>query len=458
MHKVATTSISITPQFGNNTVTAINCGTSSPRLKGTIDISAFPNLQEFRCNSNDITALAGYAQNSNLTIVEFLDNKVTGSIPSLSILTNLKEFVCAINKLTGPIPSLNGLTNLTIFNCDANILTGPIPSLNGLTNLNAFVCSTNQLTGPIPSLNGLTMLQTFFCHSNKLTGPIPSLNGLTNLQLFYCYSNQLTGAIPSLNGLTKLREFVCADQLGTKLTGSIPSLNGLTNLELFYCHLNQLTGSIPSLNGLTKLKLFYCQINQLTGSIPSLNGLTNLKEFICNNNQFTGFGGGSVSNTLENFQAQNNQLNQSSVDAILAAFVAANRTTGTRILNVGGTGNAAPSYTGGVTTTSLGSNFTRSGTTVTANVIGHGHVTGDIVTITGIGPDTPTAPFQGTFAVTRITNNQFQYTTLSSGTATGTGTATMRKTSNPASGYASYQNLALVSRTGGPWDITINQP
>jgi hypothetical protein len=84
----------------------------------------------------------------------------------------------------------------------------------------------------------------------------------------------------------------------------------------------------------------------------------------------------------------------------------------------------------------------------------HGHVTGNIVTIDGI---TPTV-FQGTFAVTRITDNQFQYTTISSGAATGAGTATMRKTSDPTSGYASYQNLALVSRTGGPWDITINQP
>ena len=53
-----------------------------------------------------------------------------------------------------------------------------------------------------------------------------------------------------------------------------------------------------------------------------------------------------MSNTLGDFQAQNNLLTQAAVDAILAAFVAANRTTGTRILNLGGTGNAAPSATG----------------------------------------------------------------------------------------------------------------
>ena len=41
----------------NPTVTSINCGTSSPKLGGTINLSAFPNLQDFRCDNNDITAI-----------------------------------------------------------------------------------------------------------------------------------------------------------------------------------------------------------------------------------------------------------------------------------------------------------------------------------------------------------------------------------------------------------------
>jgi hypothetical protein len=91
---MATTSISITPQFGNNTVTQINCGASSPRLGGTIDISAFPNLQDFRCINNDITAISGYENNANLREIRFQNNKVTGVIPSLSGLSNLQGFVC----------------------------------------------------------------------------------------------------------------------------------------------------------------------------------------------------------------------------------------------------------------------------------------------------------------------------------------------------------------------------
>ena len=211
-----TRSINIVPQNGNASVTAINCGTSTPKLGGTIDVSAFPNLQEFRCNSNDITALSGYTNNSNLTIVDFAVNKVTGSIPGLT--------------------------------------------------------------------------------------------GMSNLQTFRCHTNQLTGSIPSLTGLSNLRYFYCNNQLGTtKLTGSIPSLSGLSNLQSFDCTLNQLTS----------------------------------------------FAGGSVSATLGDFRANVNLLSASAVNAILAAFVAANKTTGTRVLNLGGTGNAAPTGQGLTDVTTL---------------------------------------------------------------------------------------------------------
>jgi len=471
---MASTNIFIVPLNGNNTVTEIHFGTSTPKLGGKVDISAFPNLQQITCNNNGITSFIGYADKNNLIILEFYRNEVTGSIPSLSGLNNLTTFRCYINQLTGSIPSLSGLNNLTIFECFDNQLTGPIPSLSGLNNLTTFRCSRNQLTGSIPSLSGLNNLVTFSFDANQLTGPIPSLSGLNNLVTFNCNQNQLTGPIPSLSGLNNLGTFICnQNQLtgpipslngltnlitvnfdSNQLTGSIPSLSGLNNLATFRSNANQLTGPIPSLNGLTNLTLFSSSTNQLTGSIPSLSGLNNLVAFNCSQNQLTGFNGGPVFNTLGNFQVVNNQLTSTSVDAILSAFVVANRTTGQRLLSLGGTGNAAPSYTGGVTTTSPGNNFTRSGTLVTANVTGHGHVTGNIVTITDI---TPTA-FQGTFAVTRITDNQFRYTTLSSGTATGAGTATMRRTTNPSDGYTSYQNLALVSRTGGPWSVTINQP
>ena len=136
---------------------------------------------------------------------------------------------------------------------------------------------------------------------------------------FQCNSNQLTGAIPSLSANTALTIFTA--QQPADWCDSVPV--GEYGADEFYCHNNQLTGAIPSLSANTALTIAYFYSNQLTD-----------------------WSGGTVSNTLGDFQAQNNLLTQAAVDAILAAFVAANRTTGTRILNLGGTGNAAPSATG----------------------------------------------------------------------------------------------------------------
>ena len=77
--------------------------------------------------------------------------------------------------------------------------------------------------------------------------------------------------------------------------------------------------------------------------------------------------------------------------------------------------------TAAVATTSAGSNFSAAGTTVTANVNGHGFVSGDIVTISGI---TTLTNANGVFMVTRVNDNQFTYPILTQ-TATGGGTAAM---------------------------------
>jgi hypothetical protein len=306
VNKTLGTTNAIELETNNAVVTQINCGTSSPRLGGTVDISAFPNLQQFRCNSNDITALSGYAQNSNLTLVNFTDNKVTETIPSLSALTNMLDFNCAGNLLTGTIPNLNALSGLQSFVCSSNGLSGPLPNLNSNTDLRSFGCADQfgtgaGITGPIPNLDNNTALRNFFCHNNKLTGSIPNLSENKLLINFFCFANQLTGSIPNLSANTELSVFRC----------------GIQTLS------NKLTGSIPNLSNNNKLTWFECNVNQLTG-----------------------FAGGSVSNTLGNFQAQDNQLTATAVNAILAAFVAANKTTGTRILNLGGGGNAAPTGQG----------------------------------------------------------------------------------------------------------------
>lgn len=205
------------------------------------------------------------------------------------------------------------------------------------------------------------------------------------------------------------------------------------------------TNSCPKLSG-----LYFNNLEAIAGVTFAINfsSITTLSALYIGENTLN-----SVSNIGNSFTC-NSVLTQASVDSVLKAF---SRLDGTGIRSTFGSGatltlaggNRPPSYTGGVTTTSAGTNFTRAGTTVTANVVGHGHTTGNIVTFTG---NTATA-LNGTYTVTVVTPDQFQYTTSTSGAATGGSTVTMRRTTVATDGFRFYQTIALRSVT-----ITINFP
>jgi hypothetical protein len=280
----------------NPTVTGINCGSSSPKLSGTVNLSAFPNLQDFRCQNNDITAISGYQNNANLTFINLVNNKITG-----------------------PLPSFTGTPNLTTAVYNNNLYSGTIPNYN--SQLRNFQCAENLLSGQIPDLTNNNGWTNFLVHDNNLTGPIPpSLSNQTNILVFSCYENPLTGSIPNINACRQLQRFLIA---GCSLSGSIPNLSNNINLTECWFHSNFLTGSIPSLSANNQLTRFLCHLQRGTSKITS-------------------FAGGSIPISLGDFNAQGNQLTSTAVNAILAAFVAANRTMGTRLLNLGGIGNAAP--------------------------------------------------------------------------------------------------------------------
>jgi hypothetical protein len=140
----------------------------------------------------------------------------------------------------------------------------------------------------------------------------------------------------------KLKTLHCASMRLTGLTG----YDVLTELEEVKCQDNQLAGGLWPLLENIKLKHFWCHSNFLGGSIPDLIANAELQTFYCHGNRFTGFAGFAVSDTLGDFQAQNNLLSAAAVDKILNAFATASRSSGTRVLNLGGAGNAAPTSAG----------------------------------------------------------------------------------------------------------------
>lgn len=253
----------------------------------------------------------------------------------------------------------------------------------------------------------------------------PKLGGNINISMF----PELTGFTCEYNDIQNISNLALNPKLqrveidGNKLTG-INSGSGLSS-NLYLQHFN-------------------CSDNLLTGNIFDLSLNNNLTYFNCSGNKFTGFtSGNQIPYTLSTFNANNNNLYQTSVDSILDAFIKNNRTSeyGNFYLDLNGT-NRHPSLSdSNVLIFSSGSGFLRSGTTlVTANVSGHGFSNGSIISISGI---TNATQLNGTYIVTGVSTNQFQYNTTGAGFATGSGTAVIRWTNSTTDGFRKYQILTL---------------
>ncbi len=165
---------------------------------------------------------------------------------------SVEQLSLANNQLSGPLPSnLQDLSSLTLLFLGNNAITGSIPPLAGMQELRDFAIGSNLLSGPIPPINALTHLSSFDVGNNQLNGNIPDISGLTALYLFDLSDNHIGGGIPALSNLPLLASFNVSDN---QLTGHLPSLAGLTNLHSFYVSDNQLGGpapALPSPNALT---------------------------------------------------------------------------------------------------------------------------------------------------------------------------------------------------------------
>lgn len=127
-----------------------------------------------------------------------------------------------------------------------------------------------------------------------------------------------------------------------KLSGGL-DIAANTGLATLYANNNYLCGTLDFTYN-TALITIQLSLNQFSGN---LNVATNihLTTLDVSSNKLSTFSG-TVSNILGNCDLSSNLFTQAAVDAILAAFVTAGRVSGTRTLNLGGTGNAAPSVAG----------------------------------------------------------------------------------------------------------------
>ena len=275
----------------------------------------------------------------NLQVLYLNHNQLTGIIPDLSTLPNLKDFYFVYNNL---ILDCNTVTDISQIECESllqlyhstdgnnwnnnegwnvtntpcswtgvtcengsvtvinliiwhwgdnsptygNNLNGTLPNFKGLPNLTTLILSENeQLTGPIPDFNGLPTLQTLYLDRNQLTGPIPDFTGLPTLQTLALYGNQLTGTIPNFSSLPLLQML---NLKWNQLTSTIPDFSGLPNLQTLNLENNQLTGIIPNFSALPDLQELNLNRNQLIGETPDFSALPNLEKLELSYNKLTG--------------------------------------------------------------------------------------------------------------------------------------------------------------------------
>lgn len=299
-----------------SSVTSINCGTSSPKLGGTIDVSSFPNLTSITCAGNGITKFQGYGALTNLVDITLNNNEF-----------NQVGFETLSNK-------------------------------PGLRTLNFAGSVTNQYinwTGAFPDLSANTALVIVNINNSSLTGSNLNLSALTNLTSLNIHSNLLSGAYPILptGANSKLVSINVSQNKTTRFTGTPPLLTDHPACTSLAYSNTDAMGAIQSLSVRPTLTNFWCSGCLHTGNIPNLSSNTALAILRANGQRgttkLTGFAGGTVSATLGDFWADSNQLPAAAVNAILAAFVAAGRVktaTNTCTLNLGGTGNAAPTGQG----------------------------------------------------------------------------------------------------------------
>ncbi|XP_058070207.1 probable inactive receptor kinase At5g67200 [Magnolia sinica] len=131
-------------------------------------------------------------------VFEGLPLRGTFAPNTLSRLDQLRVLSLQNNSLSGTIPNLSGLYNLKSLFLDHNVFSGIFPpSIFSLHRILTIDLSYNNLTGPIPvQLASLSRLYYLRLDSNRFNGTVPPLNQ-SYLKIFNVSFNNLSGAVPA---------------------------------------------------------------------------------------------------------------------------------------------------------------------------------------------------------------------------------------------------------------------
>uniref|UniRef100_M0ZT05 Hcr2-0B n=1 Tax=Solanum tuberosum TaxID=4113 RepID=M0ZT05_SOLTU len=275
---------------------------SCSKLVGTIDSNSslfqLSHLQRLNLSSNDFYGShisPEFGRFSSLTHLDLFSSNFSGQIPSeISHLSKLHSL------------RLNGFGRLRIVSHDFKLL------LQNLTQLRELDLTFVNISSTIP-LNFSSHLTTLRMGFTKLYGIIPeSIFHLPNLEtLDLSYSYPLSGYFPKTkwNSSASLIEL---DLSGVNFSDNLPeSLGYLTSVRSISLRNCNLRGPIPeSLLNLTQIEDLDLWTNFLNGTIPSwmFSRLPSLSRLTLSNNHFSGQLEDFKSNSLEEIDLSDNQL------------------------------------------------------------------------------------------------------------------------------------------------------
>ncbi|CAI9278786.1 unnamed protein product [Lactuca saligna] len=198
--------------------------------------------------------------------------------------------------LKGNLPqTLNNLTQLQVLEFQHNQLTGPLPSLSGLTQLHNLLLNNNNFSSiPIDFFDGMSSLQNIYLDYNAFTAWSISENLKTasSLRIFSATSTNLTGKIPDFFGADTFSGLITLRLASNSLEGGLPDSFSGSSIQSLWLNGQKstfrLNGSIDVLQNMTQLTEVWLHTNSFSGPLPDFSRLNKLQNLSLRDNSFTG--------------------------------------------------------------------------------------------------------------------------------------------------------------------------
>ncbi|KAD4585809.1 hypothetical protein E3N88_23410 [Mikania micrantha] len=201
--------------FYTSTLSALNLNSTTKQQNDVVSLLAFKSKADpgnkLAFSGNETFTVCKWpglqCRNDGKVIRLVLESLTLAGVFACNTLTRMDQLrILSLrnNSLTGPIPDLAELVNLKALYLDHNHFTGEIPSsISSLHRLRTLDVSYNKLSGAIPvELTNLDRLSYLRLDSNRFNGSIPPFNQ-SSLEVFNLSVNSLTGSVPVTHTLAR---------------------------------------------------------------------------------------------------------------------------------------------------------------------------------------------------------------------------------------------------------------